>query len=394
MPYGGTTPAEDKKIERCVANLMSKGRDKSSAIAICKSSILKKKKPGGESKVMKKITQFNEDLTFNVVEKSINEEKRTVRVCALASCISANNKYYSPSIVESQIGKLKGRPSYADHDELNTKNMVGRIISEQYEANRLYADIKFSKAQGIAEETFQKVLDGTLDSVSIAASGSGKLVKMDGKEVLEVTELDINSVDFVPEGGVKEAKVIRVFESTDNIPEIKEQEEVTDVKNVKELREKYSELVAEIEETKNAELKKANEKATKFEQELAKLKISGFKESKISELDISDAVKDILRERVTGTTEAEVTESLKKESEFLESVSKAFEKEAKIEGKGEHKEKKKEKENPLEEWSSKRVREDSRIPENLKGEAIDILWNQGADKMLEFLKVQEISMEE
>lgn len=42
MPYGGTTPEQDKKIERCVAHLTAGGRDKVSAIKICKASILKK----------------------------------------------------------------------------------------------------------------------------------------------------------------------------------------------------------------------------------------------------------------------------------------------------------------------------------------------------------------
>lgn len=44
MPYGGTTPEQDKKIEECVNELISKGHKKESAIAICKSSILGKKK--------------------------------------------------------------------------------------------------------------------------------------------------------------------------------------------------------------------------------------------------------------------------------------------------------------------------------------------------------------
>lgn len=40
VPYGGTTPEQDKKIERCVSNLMANGKSKDSAIAICKSSVL------------------------------------------------------------------------------------------------------------------------------------------------------------------------------------------------------------------------------------------------------------------------------------------------------------------------------------------------------------------
>jgi len=45
MPYGGSTPEEDAKIERCVEQLMKSGKDKVSAIRICKASVLKGKKP-------------------------------------------------------------------------------------------------------------------------------------------------------------------------------------------------------------------------------------------------------------------------------------------------------------------------------------------------------------
>lgn len=47
MPYGmakdvgGDSPDNDTKMESCVKDLMSKGKDKDSAIAICKSSIQK-----------------------------------------------------------------------------------------------------------------------------------------------------------------------------------------------------------------------------------------------------------------------------------------------------------------------------------------------------------------
>lgn len=41
MPYGGTTPEQDAKIERCIVSLMKQGRDKVTAIKICKNSVLK-----------------------------------------------------------------------------------------------------------------------------------------------------------------------------------------------------------------------------------------------------------------------------------------------------------------------------------------------------------------
>jgi predicted Ser/Thr protein kinase len=43
MPYGGTTPDQDKKIEECVAELIRKGHSKVSAIKICKASIMRNK---------------------------------------------------------------------------------------------------------------------------------------------------------------------------------------------------------------------------------------------------------------------------------------------------------------------------------------------------------------
>ena len=40
MPYGGTTPEQDVRIESCVQHVMAQGHDKVSAIRICKHAIL------------------------------------------------------------------------------------------------------------------------------------------------------------------------------------------------------------------------------------------------------------------------------------------------------------------------------------------------------------------
>lgn len=40
MPYGGTSPDQDKRIEQCVNKLTAK-HGKTSAIRICKAAILK-----------------------------------------------------------------------------------------------------------------------------------------------------------------------------------------------------------------------------------------------------------------------------------------------------------------------------------------------------------------
>ena len=48
MPYGGTTPAQDARIERCVAHLMAQGKDKVAAIRICKAAILEADRRSGK----------------------------------------------------------------------------------------------------------------------------------------------------------------------------------------------------------------------------------------------------------------------------------------------------------------------------------------------------------
>jgi hypothetical protein len=46
MPYGGTSPVQDARIERCVTQLVNKGQNKVSAIRICKAAILKADRKG------------------------------------------------------------------------------------------------------------------------------------------------------------------------------------------------------------------------------------------------------------------------------------------------------------------------------------------------------------
>lgn len=48
MPYGGTTPAQDVRIEKCVTQLQARGQDKVSAIRICKAAILRADKKKGK----------------------------------------------------------------------------------------------------------------------------------------------------------------------------------------------------------------------------------------------------------------------------------------------------------------------------------------------------------
>lgn len=361
--------------------------------------INQKKTEDGENMKKKKkeevkVSKFTEDLTFSIGEAQIDEAKRTVRVCALAPCLSKNNRFYSASVVEEASGTLTGKKSFADHDQRDTKNLIGKIVSEDFKDGKLYADIKISKASGISRQTYEKLLDGTIDSVSIAADGTTKRMKMEGKYVDEVTNLKIHSVDFVTEGGVPDAKVLRVFEDTKTIPTTEEVEDM--IETVEQLQEKHPELVAEVLEPIQTELeaaKKTAEEATKraeaAEFKLIEKEMADYKETKIAAAEVNDKVKAILRTKVTGKTKEDIDKAIKSEIAIAKSYEEAFKvakKEAKIEGVPEVK-----KEEKKAKVTSSTIRAMD-IAEAAKGIAIDKLWNTGEEACIEYLKSQGVQL--
>lgn len=334
--------------------------------------------------------KFNESLSFGIQEGMIDEAKRTVRVCALVSCISRNNRYYSPKIVKSAAGKLIGKKSFADHEERNTKNLVGRIVNEQHKDNKLYADIRISTAKGIASQTWEKLKDGTIDSVSIAADGQAKMVKMGEQIVQEVTELDIHSVDFVTEGGVADAKVTRVFENVKDIPTIKEVKEDMTIENLKQLKEQYPDLLKEATKELEEKNKKLTEDKEAAELKLVEKELATFKAEEIKKLEVNDDVASILSKRATGKTKEELSASIKTEVDLIESIKKATEKEATIDGVVEDKKKKKKEEATA--WTAERITSDTRIPEEFKEDAKRCLLYQGSKAMIEFLATRDVTL--
>lgn len=325
---------------------------------------------------------FTESLTFGIQENSINEEKRTVRVCALAACISKNNRFYSPRVVESVSGTLVGKRSFADHDERDTKNLVGRIIGEEYKSGKLYADIRFSKSTGVAKETFEKIQDGTITDVSIAADGKTKRVKLGEQLVDEVTDLKIHSVDFVTEGGVQDAKVMQVFEDLNKIPTTSEVKNM-DIKNITELRQAYPDLVAEIE-------KPLNDKINDMETKMLEKELREHKETEISKLQVKEEIKNLLKERVTGKTKEEITTSITTELNLVKKIAEVTKGEAKIEGVSSPKKDEKKDDTPV--FNSAFIRQSAKIPEELKGKTIELLWNEGEKAAKEYLKTNKIEL--
>jgi len=361
-----------------------------------------KSNEGGDNTMKKKtkndivFESFKEDLTFSISESAIDEEKRRVQVCALAPCLSRNNRFYSAAIVEGASGSLIGKKSFADHDTRDTKNLIGRIVGEELKDGKLYADIKISKARGISKETFEKLLDGTITDVSIAADGKTRRARMGEKYVQEVTELDIKSVDFVTEGGVSDAKVMKMYENAKDIPQTEEVKE-TMIENVDQLRGEYSEFVTELEKpltdkisTLEKELEEANKAKKAAEDKLSESAFAKFKQDAIDALEVNDKVKAILIEKVTGKSEEDITKSIESNLAIAKSYEEAYRKEAKVEGVPEAK-KKEEKKEAAPKLTSAAIRELD-TSDNVKKLAIETLWNVGEDKSKEYLKSQGINI--
>ena len=115
-----------------------------------------------------------------------------------------------------------------------------------------------------------------------------------------------------------------------------------------------------------------------------------FKEVEIVKLETTDKVKDILRKKVAGKTKEEITASITSEFEFIKMIEGALKKEVKVEGVPPAELKKEEKKE--EPWSSHKIVEDTRIPENLKVSCCTILINEGSAKMVEFLKTKGVKL--
>lgn len=329
-----------------------------------------------------KMGKFTENIAFNILEGNIDEEKRTVRVCALAPCVSRNGRFYSPKVVESVAGTLKGKKSFADHDDRNTKNLIGRIVNEEWKDGRLYADIKISKSKGIAQETLEKIIDGTITDVSIAANGQSRRVKLGEQIVDEVTALDINSVDFVTEGGVADAKVMHVYENVNDIPKISEvKKEMT----IEELKKDFPELVESIEKPLKDAIDAEKKLREEAEAKLSEKAVSEYRESKIVALEAKDNVKDLLRKRVVGKTNEEVDESITKELAVINETAEALKVEAKVKGVADG-DTQKQKEDAPKEWSRERIMNEALIPEAVKNDAYRVLVEDGSKAMLDWLK--------
>jgi hypothetical protein len=159
MPYGETNPTEDKKIERCVSDLMSDskfkprkgGNKKSAAIAVCKSSIM-----GGKM----------DKETFEYTPE--DSEKYTKGTAITNVHVFKAGKYrgktWTKTMVDKMVENFKKLKELAgfeppvrvghrtDNPVENAKSIIGYIENLRSDGNgNAYADLDIVDEQGLKD---------------------------------------------------------------------------------------------------------------------------------------------------------------------------------------------------------------------------------------------------
>jgi hypothetical protein len=157
MPYGGTNPTEDKKIEKCVSDLMGsdkfkpkKGSDKkSSAIAICKSSIM-----GGK--------MDKETFKYTPEDSEKYAKGKSVTNVHVFKSGEYRGKTWTKEMVDKMVENFNTLKKVAgfeppvrighktDNPVENAKNVIGYIEKLRHDGKgNAYADLDINDENGI-----------------------------------------------------------------------------------------------------------------------------------------------------------------------------------------------------------------------------------------------------
>jgi len=249
MPYGGTTPEQDAKIERCVSDVMptlkqykDAGERKSHAIAICKSRIMKKDK---ESVVMKKenlkLPHWTNEFTV-ITEGLERKEKREsikVRGTMIKATTSRNGRVYS--VDELQKARFSDNILSVNHTE-NVQDVVGNFSPMWVDNGWDYEAVIHNTPYhpGIVE----MIEKGLVKHVSIEAI-AGKAEK-EG-ENYKVGDLEFTGLGLVKTPGIPETSlaIAEAFNKDHaHVVEIKNEE----IKMTKEIKEQDEDNEQDVEE--------------------------------------------------------------------------------------------------------------------------------------------------
>lgn len=275
--------------------------------------------------IKEKAPKSENDLSISceILEKKIDEKKRTVIAGILEEdTLSANDRFYPAHIVRKMAESLAGKRSLIGHDTNNVEDVVAKIESAKISNRIVFGAFRFG-TDSISNDIFTKIKEGLIDSTSIRARGQTRRAKINGKFVDVVESLDVASVDWVCEGGVKIAKVVKVFEQAPNIvfekKEIKKEEEV----KMEELK-KANEKIAELEKKNKGltdESKKKDKDLVEEKRKADEAKLKAYIEEKVSKIN-DDEVRELIKKQLTGKDEKEIDEQFDGQVKYFEDMRK------------------------------------------------------------------------
>lgn len=279
MPYGGTTPAQDKKIERCVKQVMAdpkfkpkKGSKKSAAVAVCKSRIM------GEGRILENVPlKFTAEITESLIDTKKPDERKVNGTLLLATTSRNGITYEIDEINKASFngrpytGKMEMTASLNHTDDVTDNVAIWHPVLNEGKLDYVAKVFNTQKHPYVTE-----LLDkGLIRHVSLEALASHL---EESKDKIIARGLDITGMGFVKTPGVKEVTlaIAEAFnaDSTKVDHNIKKDKEDTgEVKNMEEQEEKPKEEPKEEETTTEEkanpvleELKKISEKLDKTEQ--------------------------------------------------------------------------------------------------------------------------------
>ena len=280
-PYGGTSPAQDTKIERCVSDLMSDKKmtkkypsakeRKSHCIAICKSSIMKKKE--GFIKLENQKLKFTSP--FTIITEGISGTQDPNRVKIRGTMLKASTSRNGVTYVMEEIQKAKfsGNTISVNHTENVTDNVgffkpiftdegldyEGEILNTPYHQGIVEMAkkglVKFCSIEAIAKELVKegdenraRGLDITglglvktpgIESATVAIAEAFR-IKEDKNEEDEEEETDNDlgeQKNYCPKEDLKKEESMEEQPKEDVKPQVKEDD------SMKKLEEKVNTLV-------------------------------------------------------------------------------------------------------------------------------------------------------
>lgn len=260
-------------------------------------------------------------LIFEMKEKAIDEQKRTVVAGVLEEdVLSANNRFYPAKVVRKAMASLSGKRSLVTHESNDPRDVVAKITEAKMKGKVGIATFKFG-TDSMSEAVFSKVREGLIDAVSIRASGVTKRAKINDSFVDVVEELDISSVDWVVDGGISAARVMQVFEQSPELNFNVKENDMSELEDLKKQIEENNKKIAEMEK-KAAEEKAASEKAIEeANKKASEEKLNAYRSKKLSSIK-NDGLRAYVGENITGNSEKEIDESFDKHVKFFEKFTK------------------------------------------------------------------------